>query len=149
MGDLHRPLLPVARLLVVTLGLLGFVAGATGSGTQGGASSAGASSTGTISAVRTWVVEHASARGRTSGKPRAGGEMRSPSTAITKITAVTRQIVVDAPDVQPALALPAAGAVVRPPSLRVIRPRASAPTEHGAAPGGAPRGRAPPASTRI
>lgn len=144
MGEPPRPLLPVARLLVVALGLLGFVAGPTGSGTQGGLSS-----TGTISAVRTWVVQHTPSRSRAPGKPRPGGEARSPAAVTTEITAATRQVVVDAPDTQPALALPAAGPVVRPPSLSVIRPSAAAPTAPGVAPEGVPRGRAPPASTGI
>lgn len=146
MRDLHRPTLPVARLLVVVLGVFGFVAGPTGSGTQ-----AGASSTGTISAVRAWVVQHTSPRGRTSAKTRPGGRAESTTTTTTATTAAARQAVAAAElDAPPApAALPVSGAEVGPPSPRAVRPPAGALTAPEFAASGAPRGRAPPPSARL
>ncbi|MEV4672341.1 hypothetical protein AB0K34_11885, partial [Actinomadura sp. NPDC049382] len=63
----HRPFAgtPAARLLVVVLGLLGFVVGPVGAGTHGGTSA-----TGTVSGLRPAPVAKAPTRGRTSTKPR-------------------------------------------------------------------------------
>ncbi|MEU8796821.1 hypothetical protein [Spirillospora sp. NPDC048819] len=139
MRELHRPSLPLARLLVVALGFLGFMAGPAGSGTQGGTSA-----TGTITGVRTWVAEHTSTRSRTSAKPRPGGQ------ALTVTTVAARQVVAAAaPDAHPAPAtLPAPGIDVRPPAARVVRLPATARTTPGVMKG-VPRGRAPPAPTRV
>ncbi|MFG2086764.1 hypothetical protein [Spirillospora sp. NPDC048824] len=140
MRELHRPSLPVARLLVVALGFLGFMAGPAGSGTQGGAAATGA-----VTGVRTWVAEHTSTRSRTSAKPRPGVQ------AQTVTTVAARQAIASAvPDTHPAPAtFPAPGIDVRPPSARVVRLPAAALTTPGVVLKGVPRGRAPPAPTRI
>lgn len=140
MRELHRPSLPIARLLIVALGVLGFMAGPAGSGTQGGTSATGA-----ITGVRTWVAEHTSTRSRASTKPRPGGHAQAATTV-----AARQVIAAAAPDTHPAPAtLPAPGIDVRPPSARVVRLPAAALTTPGVVRKGVPRGRAPPAPTRI
>ncbi|TDB96513.1 hypothetical protein [Actinomadura sp. 7K534] len=150
MRELPRPILPLARLLVLTLGLLGLVAAPTGFGTGSGAQT-GNSATGTISAVRTWVAQHTPTRGRASAKPHPGGHAQTAATGGTVATAPTRQVAApDAPEAKPApAALPLPGTDVRPPSVRAIRPPPAAGAAPDLAAGGAPRGRAPPASTRT
>ncbi|XRQ03437.1 hypothetical protein ACN3XK_43465 [Actinomadura welshii] len=146
MGDTHRPVLPLARFLVVALGLLGFMAApTTGSGAQSGASATGT----TISAVRTWVVQHASTRSRASAKPRPGGHAQAAPLAGTAATAVTRHVAApEAPDAGPVPAVLPPGTGIRPPPARAARAPA-APAASGLAVAGVPRGRAPPASTRV
>ncbi|TDC92710.1 hypothetical protein [Actinomadura sp. 7K507] len=140
MRDVHRPLLPVARLLVVALGLLGFVAGPTGSGTQGGTSS-----TGTISAVRAWVVQHTPTRNRAAAKPRPGGHAQAVTSAPKR-----QAIAAAAPDELPAPAVPAPpGSGMGPPPSHALRAPAAAFTSPGLAPAAEPRGRAPPVHARI
>ncbi|WP_141577315.1 hypothetical protein [Actinomadura sp. WMMA1423] len=146
MRDAHHPAFrrPVARLLVVVLGLLGFVAGPAGASVPVGAGMPGrAPSTGTVSGVRSGVVHQAPARTRTAGKPRTAGRTQ------TVIAAALHAAGAAAPSAQPEHAvLPASAAGARPPSGRPARP-AAAPVSPDVAPRGTPRGRAPPASTGI
>ncbi|TDC46072.1 hypothetical protein E1281_28760 [Actinomadura sp. KC345] len=140
MREPHRPSPPVARLLVVALGLLGFVAGPAGSGTPGGTSS-----TGTISAVRAWVGQHTSPRNRAAAKPRTGGHAKA-AVGVPKRHAVTAA----SPDELPAPAVAAPpGSGMRPPPMRALRVPPAASTSRGLAPAAVPRGRAPPAPARI
>lgn len=144
MRELYRPALPVARLLVVALGLLGFVVGPAGSGTQGGTSSNGA-----IAGARTWTVQHTPARSRASTKQRPGGRVQAQHVQAAIVAAARQAITAATPDVQAAqVALPVPGIEVRPPSGRAVRPAATL-ASPDIAPRGVPRGRAPPSSTRI
>ncbi|MES9541118.1 MULTISPECIES: hypothetical protein [unclassified Actinomadura] len=147
MGDERHPAFrrPVARLLVVVLGLLGFVAGPVGAGVPAGAGAPGrAPSTGTVSGVRAGVVQQAPSRTRLSGKQRAAGRTQ---TAIA--AAALHAAGAAAPSAQPEHAtLPASGAATEPRSGRLVR-AAAAHVPPDVAPRGAPRGRAPPASTGI
>jgi hypothetical protein len=146
MGDAHRPASrrPVARLLVVVLGLLGFVAGPVGAGMPAGGTLGRASSTGTISGVRIGAVPQGPARTRITTKTRTAGRTQT-AIAATALHAAGAA----APYSQPEHATPpASGAEVRPPSGRLVR-AASAHIAPEIAPRGAPRGRAPPASTGI
>ncbi|MFI0482062.1 hypothetical protein [Actinomadura sp. 9N215] len=165
MRDLYRPARPVARLLVVALGLLGIVVGPAGAGTHGGTSP-----TGTITGARTGAaVHHAPGRTRGSVKQRP-----APRTQAAHGGPLTRAFVVAGavPDAHPAPAaepsraglphfvahpsfvhssvavLPASGIDLRPPSWRVVR---AVPGRVAAdvATRGVPRGRAPPTSPRI
>ncbi|WP_433478101.1 hypothetical protein ACQPZP_14335 [Spirillospora sp. CA-142024] len=139
MRDSRRPVPSVARLLIVALGLLGFVTGPAGAGAHGGTPS-----TGTISGARTAPVQGAPARTRISTKPRGPGRVQAVITAVALHAAGAA-----APNAQTAhAALPASGIEVRPPAWRVTRP-GSAHASAGVVPRGRPRGRAPPASTRI
>lgn len=146
MGDARHPAFrrPVARLLVVVLGLLGFVAGPVGAGMPAGGVQGRASSTGTISGVRIGAVHQGPARTRTATKTRTAGRTQS-AIAATALHAAGAA----APYAHPEYATPpASGDEVRPPSGRLARAAAA----HAApeiAPRGAPRGRAPPASTGI
>lgn len=145
MGDAHHPAFrrPVARLLVVVLGLLGFVAGPAGAGMPAGGGTHGrAPSTGTVSGVRTGAVLQGPARSRIAGKTRAAGRTQAAATALRAAGAA-------APYVQHEHATPpASGDETRPPSGRLVR-AGSAHVAPDVAPRGAPRGRAPPASTGI
>ncbi|TMR02652.1 hypothetical protein ETD83_11985 [Actinomadura soli] len=158
MRDLCRPARPVARLLVVALGLLGIVVGPAGAGAHGGTSP-----TGTITGVRTGAVQHATARTRSStGKhhssPQTQGSHTQGSHAQGSHAQGSHAQAVHAHLAQagqppfvahPALAvLPASGVEVLPPSGRLVRAfalHASPDVE----PKGVPRGRAPPTSPRI
>ncbi|MEO3828723.1 hypothetical protein [Actinomadura sp. B10D3] len=129
---------PAARLLVLALGLFGFVVAPAAPGVQGGTSP-----NGTITGVRTGPAQTAPARPRTASKPRQAGRAQA------VITAVALHAAGAAPHAQPAHAtLPGSGAEVRPPSRRAAPP-AAAPAAPDLAPRGVPRGRAPPAATRI
>ncbi|MFI0368251.1 hypothetical protein ACH35V_10240 [Actinomadura sp. 1N219] len=138
MRDLYRPARPVARLLVVALGLLGIVVGPAGAGAHGGTSP-----TGTITGVRSGTVQHAPARPRSS----AGKHRQSPHTqAVHAHLAHAGQSPLV---VHPAFAVPpASGVEVQPPSGRAVRAFAVH-TAPDVAPSGVPRGRAPPTSPRI
>ncbi|RFS85579.1 hypothetical protein D0T12_11205 [Actinomadura spongiicola] len=135
MREPHWPARPVARLLVVALGLLGIVVGPAGTGTHGGTSP-----TGTIAGVRNGAAQQAPARARSSTKHRP-----SPH----------EQAVVASPDVRsapaaqpPLVVLPTAAVEVRPPSRRAVR-AVSAHVPPDIVPRGVPRGRAPPSFPRI
>ncbi|MGW2310768.1 hypothetical protein [Actinomadura luteofluorescens] len=146
MGDARHPASrrPVARLLVVVLGLLGFVAGPVGAGMPAGGVQGRASSTGTISGVRIGAMHQGPARTRTATKTRTAGRTQS-AIAATALHAAGAA----APYAHPDHATPpASGDEVRPPSGRLAR-AAAAHTAPDIAPRGAPRGRAPPASTGI
>ncbi|MGI5415872.1 hypothetical protein [Actinomadura luteofluorescens] len=146
MGDARPPAFrrPVARLLVVVLGLLGFVAGPVGAGLPAGGVQGRASSTGTISGVRIGAVHQGPARTRTATKTRTAGRTQS-AIAATALHAAGAA----APYAHPEHATPpASGDEVRPPSGRLAR-AAAAHVAPDIAPRGAPRGRAPPASTGI
>ncbi|SFN14912.1 hypothetical protein K8Z49_44045 [Actinomadura madurae] len=130
---------PAARLLVLALGLFGFVVAPAAPGVQGGTSPHG-----TIAGVRTGPAQTAPARPRAATKPRTPGRVQAVITAVALHAAGAA-----APHAQPAHAtLPASGIEVRPPSRRAAPP-AAAPAAPDLAPRGVPRGRAPPAATRI
>jgi hypothetical protein len=130
---------PAARLLVLALGLFGFVVAPAVPGVQGGTSP-----NGTISGVRTGPAQSAPARPRTATKPRPAGRAQAVITAVAVHAAGAAE-----PHIHPAHAtLPASGAEVRPPSRRAAPP-AAAPASPDIAPRDVPRGRAPPATTRI
>ncbi|MFG1857727.1 hypothetical protein ACGFJT_38250 [Actinomadura geliboluensis] len=136
---------PAARLLVVVLGLLGFVVGPVGAGTHGGTSA-----TGTVSGLRPAPVAKAPTRGRTSTKPRTVRHAQVGPRAQAVVAAAAQHAAgAAAPGAQPVhAALPAAGADVPPPAGRPYRP-AAAPVSPDLAPPAAPRGRAPPSTARI
>ncbi|MEV0661986.1 hypothetical protein ACIBI3_13270 [Actinomadura luteofluorescens] len=147
MGDARHPAFrrPVARLLVVVLGLLGFVAGPVGAGMPAGGGAQGrAPSTGTISGVRIGAVSQGPARTRIATKSRTAGRTQT-AIAATALHAAGAA----APYAHPEHATPpASGDEVRPPSGRLAR-AAAAHVAPDIAPRAAPRGRAPPASTGI
>ncbi|MEU9845829.1 hypothetical protein AB0C69_42295 [Actinomadura sp. NPDC048032] len=145
MGEAHHPAFrrPVARLLVVVLGLLGFVAGPVGAGLPAGGMQGRAPATGTVSGVRIGAALQGPARTRVTPKSRTAGR------AQTAIAATALRAAAAAPYVQPEHATPpASGDEPRPPSGRLVR-AGSAHVTPDVAPRGAPRGRAPPASTGI
>ncbi|WUH96665.1 hypothetical protein OHR68_24205 [Spirillospora sp. NBC_00431] len=162
MRDMYRPARPVARLLVVALGLLGIVVGPAGSGTHGGTSP-----TGTISGVRTGAAQNTPARTRSATKQRLGARPQAQPAAQAAAQAAPvaflahasyasyASYVAQPPSsgqqyvAQPSFAvLPASSIESRPPSWRAVRavPGHDAPD---VAPAGVPRGRAPPSSPRI
>ncbi|MGH3244071.1 MAG: hypothetical protein ACRDNL_27080 [Spirillospora sp.] len=153
MRDLYRPARPVARLLVVALGLLGFVAGPAGAGTYAGTHGGTSSPTGSISGVRSGAAQNAPARTRSSTKHRPGTRpqaqhVQAASAALLSYTAQPAST--GQPHAaQPSVASPpASGAEPRVPSWRVLRAvPGRAVTD--LAPRGVPRGRAPPTSPRI
>ncbi|GAA1882822.1 hypothetical protein [Actinomadura bangladeshensis] len=148
---------PAARLLLVMLGLLGFVVGPVGAGAH-----AGTSATGAISGVRTVPAAKAPTRIRSAAKtrsaprtgtsphargvPRAQAAPRTPAV----IDAVARHAAgTAAPTMHPVHAvLPASGTDAPPPAGRLRRP-AAAPPSPDLAPPAAPRGRAPPSTART
>ncbi|RKS74821.1 hypothetical protein BZB76_3343 [Actinomadura pelletieri DSM 43383] len=135
MREAHWPARPVARLLVVALGLLGIVVGPAGTGAHGGTSP-----TGTISGVRNGAAQQAPARTRSSTKHRPSPHEHA---------VVASPDVRSAPAVQPSLVvLPATVGEVRPPSRRAVR-AVPARVPPDIAPRGVPRGRAPPSLPRI
>ncbi|NDU72947.1 hypothetical protein GWI34_09920 [Actinomadura sp. DSM 109109] len=150
MGEARHPAFrrPAARLLVVVLGLLGFVAGPVGPVGAGPAAGAGphgrSPSTGTLSGARPGPVAQGHARTRAAARTRPAGRAQTVIAAPVLHTAGAA-----APHAQPPHATPpASGAEVRPPSGRLARTTAA----HAApdlAPRSAPRGRAPPSSTGI
>ncbi|NVI91652.1 hypothetical protein [Actinomadura sp. BRA 177] len=96
MRDSRHPVLPAvrtllagpsaARLLVVVLGLLGFVVGPVGAGAH-----AGASATGVVSGVRTVPAQQAPTRPRTSAKSRTAGNARAVIAAVARHAAARRR----------------------------------------------------------
>ncbi|MFA1547311.1 hypothetical protein [Actinomadura chokoriensis] len=142
MRDSRRPPLPgarlsAARLLVVLLGMLGFVAGPVGTAAHGGTPP-----TGTISGVRTVPAQKAPARTRASTKPRTTRHAQA-AVAWHAAGAAT-------PSAQPAsAALPVSGAAVPPPPAGRPGLTATGPASPDLAPRAVPRGRAPPSTTRI
>ncbi|GAA4229560.1 hypothetical protein GCM10022254_22270 [Actinomadura meridiana] len=154
MRELCRPARPVARLLLVALGLLGFVVGPGGVGTPGGTSLTGAITSGT--------TQQAPARTRDPAQDRKR-PARTRSTHATRAQAAhaqaaQAQVLVAVAKAQPAhpsnaahapsAVLAASGAGLRPPSARVVRAAAVLPAPD-VPPTGVPRGRAPPSSPRI
>ncbi|MEU5995781.1 hypothetical protein ABZ806_42965 [Spirillospora sp. NPDC047418] len=148
---------PAARLLLVLLGLLGFVVGPVGA-----AAHAGTSATGAVTGVRTVPVAKAPTRVRSAAKtrtaPRTGTSpharavpraQMSPRTPAV-IDAVARHAAgTAAPTMHPVHAvLPASGTDAPPPAWRV-RPPAAAPASPDLAPPAVPRGRAPPSTART
>ncbi|MFB4308072.1 hypothetical protein [Actinomadura sp. GTD37] len=135
--------LPAARVLLLLLGMLGFVAGPVGAGAHGGASATGA-----ISGVRPAQVAKAPVRSRSSTKPRTARHVQQ--VRERAVVAVARHAAgAAAPSAQPPhAALPASGADVPPPGGR-LAPPAAAPLSPDLAPRAVPRGRAPPSPARI
>ncbi|WP_329520009.1 hypothetical protein [Spirillospora sp. NBC_01491] len=141
MRDPRRSPLPrdergrLARLLVIALGLLGFVAVPAGASVPAGPGQGAAQA-----AVQT-AGPNAPGRSRTA--PRSSPATRTEAA----VAAVVRQVSgASAP--APAVAAPPAGVDVRPPSGRAVR-RAMAAEPFVAALPGAPRGRAPPLPALI
>ncbi|MES9609762.1 hypothetical protein ABWI04_41995, partial [Actinomadura sp. NPDC000929] len=79
MGEAHHPAFrrPVARLLVVVLGLLGFVAGPVGAGLPAGGMQGRAPATGTVSGVRIGAALQGPARTRVTPKSRTAGRVQT------------------------------------------------------------------------
>ncbi|NKZ08673.1 hypothetical protein HGB48_33780, partial [Actinomadura latina] len=107
MRDLRHPVLPAARLLVVVLGLLGFVVGPVGAGATAGTSAAGV-----LSGVRTAPAQKAPARPRTSAKSGTARHTEAVIAAVARHAAGAA-----APSAQQPVhaALPASGTDVPPP----------------------------------
>ncbi|MEV4008298.1 hypothetical protein, partial [Actinomadura sp. NPDC049753] len=113
MGEAHHPAFrrPVARLLVVVLGLLGFVAGPVGAGLPAGGMQGRAPATGTVSGIRIGAAPQGPARTRITTKTRTAGRTQTAIAATALRAAGTA-----APYAQPEHATPpASGGETRPP----------------------------------
>ncbi|MEW2352810.1 hypothetical protein [Spirillospora sp. NPDC029432] len=157
MRDVRRPVLPgspppgrdergrLARLLIIALGLVGFVAapaaGATaaGAGAQTGVRAAGVPQAGQ-NVQGTRPAAQASGRQRTH-------QTAPPERAIVAAGASRQPAVAQAP--LPVLAVPPPGVTVLPPYDLAERPLPASHEAPAVPGGGAPRGRAPPPSTGI
>ncbi|MFD0541655.1 hypothetical protein ACFQY7_55495 [Actinomadura luteofluorescens] len=140
MGDARHPAFrrPAARLLVVVLGLLGFVAGPVGAGMPAGGVQGRASSTGTISGVRIGAVHQGPARTRTATKTRTAGRTQS-AIAATALHAAGPRRRTPTPSTR-RLPPPATRSARRPGASPGPPPRTSRPTSRRGAPrAGAPR----------
>jgi hypothetical protein len=148
MREPRRSPAAVRWLLAVALGLLGLAGAPAADALSAGTLSAGTLSAGTLSAGTLAGPSGggAGATARTVTVRNAAGRASAPRPTHAATTAARHHVGPSAPVTPGAFA--SAGPDVRPALIRTVRPAAGF-TEPVVAATGAPRGRAPPATTRI